>query len=266
MSNAPEAASTEPRELWIEVDGVSTHVLTAGAGPPLVYLHGVAPAGEWLPLHQHLARSFTVYAPDHPGFGRTERPDWLTGVDDLVLHYEELLRKLELERPLLAGFSLGGWIAAAFAVTYPERVSALVLLNSAGLHVDGHVVGDLAALSREALDAAIFHDPEAADAYWKARVHPEERLRQYRAMVTTALLAWNPWFDPKLQRRLRRIAAPTLVLWAEHDRLIPPIYGEAFRNAIPGAKLEVVPDCGHMAPIERPEAVAEAITRFRSLS
>ena len=82
------------------------------------------------------------------------------------------------------------------------------------------------------------------------------------AMVTTALLAWNPWFDPKLERRLRRVQAPTLVLWGEHDRLIPPVYGQAFRNAIPGAALEVVPDCGHMAPIERPEAIAKAIGRF----
>lgn len=205
---------------------------------------------------------FTVYAPDHPGFGKTERPEWLTGVDDLLLHYEELFRALNLERPVLAGFSLGGWIAAAFAVTYPDRPSALILLNSAGIHVEGHTVGDLAALSRDALSEAVFHDRAAADEYWKARVHPEERLRQYRAMVTTALLAWNPWFDPKLERRLRRVQVPALVLWGEHDRLIPPVYGEAFRDAIPAAELEILPDCGHMAPIERPEAVAEAIIRF----
>jgi pimeloyl-ACP methyl ester carboxylesterase len=247
---------------WIEVEGLRTHVLTAGSGPPLVYLHGVAPAGEWLPLHERLAEHFTVYAPDHPGFGLTERPEWLSGFDDLVLHYEALFRALGLDRPLLAGFSLGGWIAADFAVTYPDRVGALVLLNAAGLHVEGHLIGDLAALSREKLNEAIFHDPRVADEYWKARLLPDQRLRQYRAMTTASLLAWNPWFDPKLPRRLARVTAPALVLWAEHDRLIPPIYGEAYRDALPHATLEVLPDCGHMAPVERPEAVAEAIRRF----
>lgn len=243
---------------------MSTHLLVGGSGPPLVYLHGVAPAGEWLPLHTELAQYFTVYAPDHPGFGKTERPEWVSGFDDLVLHYEELFRILDLGRPVVAGFSLGGWIASAFAVTYPDRLSRLVLLNAAGLHVEGHLIGDLAALSREALNEAIFHDPRAADAYWKARLHPEERLRQYRGMTTASLLAWNPWFDPKLQRRLRRVEVPALVLWAEHDRLIPPVYGEAFRDALPNARLEILPDCGHMAPIERPEAVAAAIECFAS--
>jgi pimeloyl-ACP methyl ester carboxylesterase len=250
------------QEQFVEVDGVRTHLLCAGEGPPLVYLHGVAPAGDWLPLHQLLAQQYTVYAPDHPGFGYTERPEWLGGMDDLVLHYEELFRTLGLERPLLVGFSLGGWIAAEYAVTYPERVGGLVLLNAAGLHVDGHLIPDLPALSRERLTETVFHDPQVAEAYYQSRVHPEERLRQYRAMVTTALVAWNPWFDPKLQRRLRRIQCPTLALWAEHDRLIPPIYGEAYRDAIPGARLELLHGCGHMAPIERPDAVAEAVSHF----
>jgi pimeloyl-ACP methyl ester carboxylesterase len=249
-------------EQYIEVDGVRTHLLSAGEGPPLVYLHGVAPAGDWLPLHDLLSSSFTVHAPDHPGFGLTERPEWLSGIDDLVLHYEELFRALDLAQPILVGFSLGGWLAAEYAVAYPERVSRLVLLNAAGLHVDGALIPDLAALTRERLTETVFHDPRAAEAYYQSRVRPEERLRQYRAMTTTALIAWNPWFDPKLQRRLRRIQCPTLALWAEHDRLIPPVYGETYRDAIPNARLEILPDCGHMAPIECPVAVAEAVLRF----
>ncbi len=252
----------QPEALTVAVAGVETHMFRAGEGPPLVYLHGVAPSGEWLPVHAELARHFTVYAPDHPGFGNTERPEWLEGMDDLVLHYEELLRRLELERPALVGFSLGGWIAAEFAVTYPDRLEALVLLNAAGLHLDEALMPDLAALKGEDLSRTIFHDPAAAQAYFEERKRPRERLKLYRAMSTAALLAWNPWFNPKLPRRLRRIQAPTLALWAEHDRLISPLYGEAYRSAIPGARLELLPDCGHMAPVERPEGVAQAIRRF----
>jgi pimeloyl-ACP methyl ester carboxylesterase len=251
-----------PESSFIDVDGHATHLLAAGAGPPLVFLHGTAPAGEWLPVHALLARRFTVYAPDHPGFGKTARPEWLTGMDDLALHYDALFRALGLERPAVAGFSLGGWIAAELAVTYPERLGALVLLNSGGLHLEGHLIPDLFALGGKELARTVFHDPQAAAAFFGARRGPEERLHAFSAMTTLALLAWNPWYDPKLLRRLRRIQAPTLVLWAEHDRLIPSPYGEAFRAAIPGARLELLPDCGHMALVERPEAVAGAIAGF----
>jgi pimeloyl-ACP methyl ester carboxylesterase len=251
-----------PDSTVIVIDGLPTHLLVGGAGPPLVFLHGTAPAGEWLALHELLAREFTVYAPDHPGFGKTERPEWLAGMDDVVLHYEALFRALGLERPAVVGFSLGGWIAAELAVTYPDRLGALVLLNSGGLHLDAHPIPDLFALTGEPLARAVFHDPQAAASFFGTRRGPEGRLKAFSAMTTLALLAWNPWFDPKLPRRLARVQAPTLVLWAEHDRLIAPAYGEAFRDAIPGARLEVLPDCGHMALLERPEAVATAIMGF----
>jgi pimeloyl-ACP methyl ester carboxylesterase len=252
----------EGRSEVVTVDGVATHLFRGGEGPPLVYLHGVAPAGEWLPVHERLAAHFTVYAPDHPGFGRTDRPDWLDGMDDLVLHYDELFRVLGLECPALVGFSLGGWIAAEFAVAYPERVSALVLLNAAGLHRDDALIADLPAMGPEALARAVFHDAEAARSFLAQGADHEERLRRYRGMTTLALLAWNPWFDPKLARRLRRVQAPTLALWAEYDRLIPPVYGESYRDGIAGAQLEILPGCGHMAPLERPELVAQAIAQF----
>jgi pimeloyl-ACP methyl ester carboxylesterase len=251
-----------PEELSVDVAGVPTQLFRAGEGPPLVYLHGVAPSGEWLHLYSLLAREFTVYVPDHPGFGRTERPEWLEGMDDLVLHYEELFRILGLERPAVVGFSLGGWLGAELAVTYPDLIGALVLLNAAGLHRDEALIPDLAALKGEALSQTVFHDPIAAEAYFTQRRRPAERMKLYRGMTTAALLAWNPWFDPKLERRLRRISVPTLALWAEHDRLIPPLYGEVYHQAIAGSKLEILPVCGHMAPVERPEAVADAVLSF----
>ena len=162
----------------------------------------------------------------------------------------------------MVGFSLGGWIGAELAVAYPDRLGALVLLNAAGLHRDEALIPDLAALKGEALSQTVFHDPAIAEAYFEQRRKPSERMKLYRGMTTTALLAWNPWFDPKLERRLRRVSVPTLALWAEHDRLIPPLYGEVYQQAITGAKLELLPDCGHMAPFERPEAVAEAVLSF----
>ena len=249
-------------ERSIEINGLATRVFVAGQGPPLVYLHGTQASVEWWPLHERLAERFTVYAPDHPGFGATARPEWLEGMDDMVLHYDELFRALALERPVVVGFSLGGWIAAEFAVTYPDRVGALVLLNSAGLHVEGALIPDLPTLEGEALVRAVFYDRAAANAYFAGHPDRRDRMRAYRALTTLATLAWNPWFDPKLQRRLRRITAPTLVLWAEHDRLLPPVYAETYHAGIMGSQLLVVPECGHMLPVEQPEVVAETIAKF----
>jgi len=251
-----------PEPETITVNGIATRLLQGGEGPPLLYLHGAAPSGDWLPIHRRLSKRFHVYAPDHPGFGYTPRPEWLTDMGDLVLHYEELLRAIGLEKPAVVGFSLGGWIAAEFAAFYPERVSALVLLNAGGLHVEDHLLPDLFGLEGKELARTIFHDPECAAAFFASQRDPEQRARHWRGMTTLALLAWNPWFDPKLRGRLRRIAVPTLALWSEYDRLIPPVYGQAYRDAIPGAVFELLPDCGHMAPLERPEEVAEAIGSF----
>src|SRR5207248_7921935 len=173
-----------------------------------------------------------------------------------------LFRAFGLAKPAVVGFSLGGWIAAEFAAFYPDRAGALVLLNAGGLHVDGHVLPDLFGLEGRALAETVFHDPACAVAYFASQRDPEPRARHWRGMTTLALLAWNPWFDPKLPGRLRRVTAPTLALWAEHDRLIPPIYGEAYRDATPGAVPEILPDRGQIAPLARPEAGAAATARF----
>ena len=189
-----------PCEEFVRVGDLDTHLFRSGVGEPLLYLHGIAPAGEWLAFHGHLAERFDLVAPDHPGFGRTERPEWLEGMDDLVLHYDEQQTTLGLQRPHLKGVSLGGWLAAELAVTYPDRFRSLTLINAAGLHVDGHVIPDIPALSREAVGEAVFHAPAIATAYFTAQLDPERRFRHHRVLTTTALIAWIPWFDPKLER------------------------------------------------------------------
>jgi hypothetical protein len=90
------------------------------------YLAPEFAANRWFPYHDSLAAHFEVYAPDHLGFGESERPEWLEGVDDLVFHYVDLLNTLGLERVSVIGTSLGGWVAAEFAVAHPQRVERLV--------------------------------------------------------------------------------------------------------------------------------------------
>lgn len=93
---------------------------------------------------------------------------------------------------------------------------------------------------------------------------PEEvALPQIKALEAAARVGWNPYLhDPKLEGRLRRVTAPTLVLWGRQDGLVPLAYGERWRERIPGARLVVIEECGHLPPIEKPSAFADAVLGF----
>ena len=256
----PRHFYTEPD--WIEVEGLRVAYRRKGHGPTTVYLHGAGFTRMWLPLHERLSQSVEVIAPEHPGYGETEMPDWLDGFDDLVIHYDALIDALELERVHLVGYSLGGWIAAELAVFYPRRFESLTLVTPAGLRIPGKPVADLFAMDPEKLFMTIFNDPANL-----AQVLPdfeslEEIEHQFGEAATLARLAWNPRFDPKLERRLARVACPTLVVRAEHDRLVPDEIAERYAELIPGARIETVPGTGHAVVIEQPERTAELVSAF----
>jgi pimeloyl-ACP methyl ester carboxylesterase len=252
-------------ELFLDIQGVRTRLLRGGHGPALVYWHGAGGAGAWAPHHALLAERFTVYAPDHPGWGGSDNPEWMDTIQDYVLHYDGVFRALDLSRPVLVGHSLGGWMAAEFAATYPDRLDALVLVDAAGMPFTHESVPDFFAVvarGGRALAEMIFHKPEVAAAYFPASQTPEEQLRAYRALTSTARIAWDRWFEDKLPRRLARVTTPTLVLWGAHERLFPVEMAHKFVEALPDATLQVFDDCGHMAPFENPTTFAQAIAQF----
>jgi pimeloyl-ACP methyl ester carboxylesterase len=161
------------------------------------------------------------------------------------------------------GTSLGGWIAAALAAAYPERVTRLVLVGAAGLKVDGVPRYDLFLNPVEDTLRHLFHDESRAAQLLPTEYGPDVIVRGYREATTLARLAWNPYlYDPKLERRLERITAPTLVLWGEQDSFLPPAYGEAYTRAIPGAALRLLPDCGHFVPYEQTAAFVDLVSEY----
>jgi pimeloyl-ACP methyl ester carboxylesterase len=216
----------------------------------------------WLPLHERLSESVEVIAPEHPGYGETEMPEWLDGFDDLVIHYDALLEALELERVHLVGYSLGGWIAAELAVFHPRRFESLTLITPIGLRIPGKPLADIFAMDPETLFALFFNDPSNA-----AQVLPDfesldEIEHQFGEAATLARLAWNPRFDPKLERRLERVRCPTLVVRAEHDRMVPDEMAERFAESIADARIEKVPGTGHALIVEQPEKTADVTSAF----
>ena len=202
----------------VAVRGTDVRILRAGAGPPVLYLHGSADGGGWLPILDSLAQTCTVYRPDHPGFGYSDDDDRIDSIHDLAFFYLDLLAELGLESVSIVGISLGGWIAADLATIEPARVDKLVLVGAAGLRVDGVQQPDVFMLSAIQLAELTYHRPElrqrAAAEAAGLEASPEALQLYLRNRVGTAHLAWNPYFhDPKLIDRTHRITAPTLVVW-----------------------------------------------------
>ena len=246
----------------LSVSGVDLEIEERGSGPPLLFLHageGLAPGRPWL---DQLARNYRVIAPSHPGFGGSKLPDWMSAVDDLAYLYLDLARKLELTNAVLVGACFGGWVAAEMAVRQTAPFSRLVLAAPLGIKVGGRSdrdIADMHSMTREEFLAAAWADPE------KGRIDPARLPEaEVRALVqgreALALFGWSPYMhNPRLRRWLHRIDRPVHLVWGERDRIVAPRMADGWRAAIPEARLDVIPGCGHFPHWEAPEAFARLV-------
>jgi pimeloyl-ACP methyl ester carboxylesterase len=255
-----------PHEEYLELAGGRVHVFRGGEGEPVLFLHAAGGAGEWNEFHRLLAGAgFSVITPDHPGFGKSDDFPEVEAIDDLVYHYLDVLDALGLERPHVVGASFGGWIAAELAVAAPHRVGSLALLSAAGLRLPEHPVPDLFIMTPGQLVATTFNNPPPAPPAPPAGAGPDfdAILAAYRDASALARFCWAPYMcDPKLERRLHRIKAPTLVVAPSDDRLIPVAHARRYASLIPGARFAEVADCGHAMYFERPAEFADITAGF----
>jgi pimeloyl-ACP methyl ester carboxylesterase len=253
----------------IDTPHVPIRCFEAGKGEPLVFFHGAGGVTADDPLLAKLAETFHVYAPLLPGYGDSLECNELRDMLDFTLHGWDVIAALGLEDPILAGHSMGGMIAAEMAAIAPNDVSRLALIAPAGLWLDAHPIPDLFATVPYQLPRLMFHDIERGKALMTAGVAFDDTEWLKRFLITNARqlgMAGRILFpipERGLAGRLYRIKARTLLVWGDDDRFIVPAYADAFRNAIPHAELAMIPDAGHLVTIEKPEAVAEALARFR---
>ncbi len=241
------------REDRYELNGVDTAVLSAGEGPPLVFLHGAGTGGGFdalLPLAEH-AR---LIVPNHPGFGASADDTSIDCIQDYVLHYLDLFDRLELEEISLAGHSLGGCIAATLAIQQPRRMRRLVLGAPFGLRVPEHPTVDFFSIPDEEVPAYLAADLSVF-AGMPMPPTPEFLADRYRESTSFARVAWKRPYDLKLQKWLHRISMPTLVLWGEADRLIPVAQAPVWAEHIPNAEVRTLPGVGHLLFDESRDAV-----------
>jgi len=246
----------------LAVRGNRIRLMRGGAGQPLVILHGASGA-QWPPFMGQLAQKFDVIAPEHPGFGESDTPDWLDTVHDLAYFYLDVFAELKLKDVNLVGLSLGGWVAAEIAVRSTARLASLTLVGAAGLHLPGVAQLDPFLRSDEQRLRDFFFDQKKADDIVARALRPELEDVTLKNRTTVARLAWQPrGHDPHLAKWLHRIDVPTLLIWGDHDRAFPKEFALAYQKAIHGAKLVIVPECGHLPQIEKPDAFVAALEGF----
>jgi len=253
---------------WIDVDGVATRVLESGTRgkPVLILLHGVGGHAEAYvrnlgPHGEH----FHVLAPDMLGHGYTGGPlDIDYEIDAYVEHLRGLLDAIGVERAHISGESLGGWVAMAFALKYPERLNRLVLNTSGGFTAIPEVMERLKTITRQAVRNPTWETVRARIEFLMAdpaSVVPD--------LVATRLAIYRqPDFAARMDRilclqemdvrrrnmitveQLQRISAETLVIWTTHDPTAPASVGEEIASHLPNARFVLMEDCGHWPQFE----------------
>jgi len=250
--------------------GLAADVVEFGTdGPPLVFLHGAGGHLAHEPMLETLGESFHVYAPVWPGYGPDNTETALEDMLDFTLHGWDVVDQLNLDRaPHLVGHSMGGMIAAEMAALNPGSLDRLVLVASAGLWLDEHPITDIFAMLPFELAEVLFHDPVAGEKLLTAGQDfssdgalTEFMVGNARRLGTAGKILF-PIPNRRLSKRLYRITNPTLVLWGDDDRLIPPAYAAAFAEAIANVRLERLAECGHMIPHEQPAVAATLIKDF----
>jgi pimeloyl-ACP methyl ester carboxylesterase len=252
--------------LTVDVNGFSTRIWRKGSGPKLGFLAGFGGLPRWVPFLDELAKSRTVIVPSIPGFPGGDRGhSVLDSHLDWCLALRELLEKAGLAGADLAGSSVGASLAAEVAALWPGMVRKLALVAPFGLFDEKDPPTDPWAQRADAVPGLMVADPEI----WKALKSPPEGansiewpIEQVRAAEAAARIFW-PLGNTRIEKRLRLIQAPTLLLWGEQDRIMPRSYAQKFAAGITGkTETKVIAGAGHLAELDKPGEVAKAILDF----
>lgn len=274
-----------PQVHTAQVHGRTLAYRMEGSGPAILLIHGMAGSSStWNQVIGRLAEHYTVIAPDLPGHGRSEKPrtDYSLGAFAGVLR--DLLVSLDIDRATVIGQSLGGGVAMQFAYQHSEHCARLVLVNAGGLGED--VMGVLRALTLPGAGVVIplFAQRRvrdlvggAAGVFGKLGLRPSPETVQmwkaYESLIDpdtrTAFLAT---LRSVVDHRGQKVSAmdrlylaeevPTLIVWGDHDHVIPVSHAYDAQEAIPGSRLEIFPGCGHFPHCEEPEKFARVVREF----
>jgi pimeloyl-ACP methyl ester carboxylesterase len=269
---------------WELVGGRPVNTIQLGAGPPIVFVHGLSGSWpNWLEQMAAFASGHSILALDLPGFGHSPGEAGEISMPGYASLLDRLLDQLGHERATVVGNSMGGLIAAELAACFPARVERLVLVSPAGIstYANRLTTRTMPAIRRLeqvlALGAAwtashsdsLATRPRMRELMLKGVIAHPSRLEgplaaeQIRGAGTSGFLeALERIVEYDLRPRLAQIQCPTLVVWGTKDRLISVRDAPVFAEAIPGARKVVYEDTGHMAMLERPREFNALLADF----
>lgn len=262
---AAAAFVSGPSERTVLAGRLPCRVWEKGEGELLGFLGGLRGLPRWTPFLERLAEQRHVVAPSLPGFPGALGHDQLDDVADWVSATLDVLEASGLDGADLVGASAGATLAAEVAAFSPATVRRLVLVAPFGLFDPEEPVTDIWAQKPRELPEVLSAHPERLEAALTAPQGAdatEWEITLHRAREAAARLLW-PFGDLGLAKRLHRVRAPTLLVWGEDDRVVPPSYAKRFAGGIGGwVEVREIADAGHVAEIDQPEAVASAVLAF----
>ncbi len=250
---------------FVEVAGIRLEVVRIGRGRPLLLLYGEEALELEPPFLDLLSAERALIIPSPPGFGRSERPDWVTNPDDIAYLYLELLDRLGLRGIDVLGCSLGGWIALEMATKDAAAFARMVLAAPYGARFgapDEPEIADIWMLHPATVTKLKWFDPAKAERDYKSM--SEDALAIIaRNSESFARFCWEPYLHmPKLRHRLQRVTTRTLFVWGENDGIVTPAYGRTMAKHVPGARLAVIGQAGHYPHLEQSQAFMGHLRSF----
>ncbi|MDY6911501.1 MAG: alpha/beta hydrolase [Chloroflexota bacterium] len=228
---------------WVKVDGISTHYLVSGEGPPLIMIAGggaVTAEREWAPNLQVLAKQHTIYAPDLAGYGKSDKPIVDYTHRFFNEFFDDLIAELGIESTSLMGHSLGGGIALSYTLNHPEKVNKLILIDSAGFSNEIGLMGRL--------------------------ITPFFKIASHLKKNSTYLSLMSSGNDKGTYEiymdRLHEIECPTLILWGEWDGYVPVKLAYQAQQRLKNSELHVFKRGWHAPHREKPERFNRLVLDF----
>jgi pimeloyl-ACP methyl ester carboxylesterase len=270
-SAAAQQPAPSPINKEATIYGVKINYLEVGSGPVVILLHGLGGnATNWAFNTNALAQKFRVIVPDQVGFGRSGKPFINYRIGTYVDFLDAFYKELKIERASLVGNSMGGWIAASYALAHPEKVERLVLVDAAGFappaDFDVKQLSILNPSTREGikqLASLVFYNKKLFTSDAAVDLMLTQRITAGDGHTIQSLTESIARREDMLDNRLSAIKQPTLIIWGREDGLTPLAqYGERFRKEIPNSQLLVFEECGHVPQVEKASDFNAAVIKF----
>ena len=250
-------------ESTVEFAGGKLHLSRGGSGRPALVLHHDIGTPDRLPFYDALATTYDVLVPHHPGYSRSQRPEWMRSVRDIAVIYRGLLSELGIDKPAVIGLGFGGWIAAEMASMAPRDLSSLVLVGAMGIKPPEGDILDQAIVGYIDYARAGFHDQKAFDRVYGAEPSSDQLVEWDICREMSFRIAWKPYlYSQTLAQLLGAVRVPALLVWGDDDKVVPRSAGELYARSLREARLEIVANSGHCVDMEQPEALARLVTPF----